>query len=230
MIIIIHHNDMNNQEYENKKRECWEDFKEKHFNGNAPWSPYSAFDFTFDRAYALGKQFGNPEQVDVEEAAEKHADELSVPSNIPGALVPLLHDIAKSSYLHGALDALGKQTETITQEDIEKLAKEFAERECEIGQVDRDALYKGYYHGMKDFLGKQEKDAEETVISGWVARASDGHLALFKRKPDREIYMRSNNGLWFGGSMTELDPTLFPDLTWDSGPIEVELIIKRKKK
>lgn len=78
-------------------------------------------------------------------------------------------------------------------------------------------------------LGKQEKDAD-TVIQGWVARASDGHLALFKRKPDREIYMRSNNGLWFGGSMTELDSSLFPDLTWDSEPEEVEIIIKRKKK
>lgn len=78
-------------------------------------------------------------------------------------------------------------------------------------------------------LGKQEKDAD-TVISGWVARASDGHLALFKRKPDREIYMRSNNGLWFGGSMTKLDSTSFPDLTWDDDPIEVEIIIKRKKK
>ena len=28
----------------------------------------------------------------------------------------------------------------------------FTERECEIGQVDRDALYKGYYHGMRDFM------------------------------------------------------------------------------
>lgn len=69
----------------------------------------------------------------------------------------------------------------------------------------------------------------DTVIQGWVARASDGHLALFKRKPDREIYMRSNNGLWFGGSMTELDANLFPDLTWESEPQKVEIIIKRKE-
>lgn len=27
-----------------------------------------------------------------------------------------------------------------------------------------------------------------------------------------------------------LDPSLFPDLTWDDDSIEVELIIKRKKK
>ena len=77
-------------------------------------------------------------------------------------------------------------------------------------------------------LGKQERDAD-TVIQGWVARASDGNLALFKRKPDREIYRRSNNGLWFGGSMTELDANLYPDLTWEDDPQPVEIIIKRKK-
>lgn len=56
--------------------------------------------------------------------------------------------------------ALGKEKETITQEEIEKVSVEFADREYEIGQVDWDALYKGYSHGMKDSLGKQEKDAE----------------------------------------------------------------------
>lgn len=53
---------MTQQDYESKKRECWEEFKEKHFNGEAPWSPYSAFDFTFDRAYALGKQEKDAEE------------------------------------------------------------------------------------------------------------------------------------------------------------------------
>lgn len=56
--------------------------------------------------------------------------------------------------------ALGKEKEPITQEEIKKASVEFADREYEIGQVDWDALYKGYSHGMKDSLGKQEKDAE----------------------------------------------------------------------
>ena len=34
----------------------------------------------------------------------------------------------------------------------EEMTEAFAEREYEIGQVDRDALYKGYYHGMRDFM------------------------------------------------------------------------------
>lgn len=81
----------------------------------------------------------------------------------------------------------------------------------------------------KQFGNSEQLNAEDTVIQGWVARASDGNLALFKRKPDREIYRRSNNGLWFGGSMSELDANLYPDLTWDDDPQPVEIIIKRKK-
>lgn len=49
---------MNNQDYEQKKRECWEEF--------TTMPLYKAFSFAFDRAYTLGKQFGNSEQVDAE--------------------------------------------------------------------------------------------------------------------------------------------------------------------
>lgn len=121
---------------------------------------------------------------------------------------------------------LGKLTETITQEEIEKAAEKFADRECEIGQVDRDALHKGYYHGMKDALGKQEKDAD-TVISGWVARDRDSDLYIYTCKPERNF----NLGYW-DGNVADVTPSndLFPDLTWELEPLEVEIIIKRKKK
>lgn len=39
---------MNNQDYEQKKRECWEEF--------TTMPLYKAFSFAFDRAYALGKK------------------------------------------------------------------------------------------------------------------------------------------------------------------------------
>lgn len=45
----------------------------------------------------------------IAQAAQRHADELKVSSAIPGALVPMLHDIAKSSYVCGARDALRNQ-------------------------------------------------------------------------------------------------------------------------
>lgn len=47
---------MNNQEYEQKKCECWEEFKNEVFNGNIPYSPYSGVSYACDRAYALGKR------------------------------------------------------------------------------------------------------------------------------------------------------------------------------
>ena len=177
---------MNNQEYDQQKRECWEEYKRENLDGEVQWQPVSRYDVfiaAFDRAYALGKQ-----------------------------------------------------TETITQEEIEKASVEFADREYEIGQVDWDALYKGHYHGMKNALSKKFgnsglSDEEDTGISGWVAR-DDGErwhereLHLFTRnKPERRKLM----GDWMGRPSMALDSNLFPDLTWKSDPEPVEIIIKRKK-
>lgn len=78
-------------------------------------------------------------------------------------------------------------------------------------------------------IGKQEKDAEEAVISGWVARDEDGTLTLFygSDKPSK----KDNDDYWsavFGNTLEYLPQEMFPALTWDSDPIEVELRIKRK--
>lgn len=92
---------MTQPEYEHKKRECWEEF--------TTMPLYKAFNYAFDRAYALGREKETIMQGQIEKAAKEHADELRVSSAIPGALVPMLHDIAKSSYLQGAQDFIGKQ-------------------------------------------------------------------------------------------------------------------------
>lgn len=50
---------MNNQEYEQKKRECWDALYNELLKGEVQWQPVSRkeiFNFAFDRAYALGKQ------------------------------------------------------------------------------------------------------------------------------------------------------------------------------
>lgn len=133
---------MTQPEYELKKEECWEELWDE-ISGNIDFAPgvddrmkEHIYD-TFDRAYALGKQFGNSEQVDA-----------------------------------------------------------------------------------------------DTVIQGWVAR-DDGErwhereLHLFTRnKPERRKLM----GDWMGRPSMMLDHSLFPDLTWESEPEEVEITIKRKKK
>lgn len=167
---------MTNQEYEQKKRECWEEF--------TTISPlYKSFSFVFDRAYALGKQFGNSEQVDVEKAAEKYADEIKIPASIPGVMVPFINGLAHDAYLQGAQDCLGKQ-----------------------------------------------ETKQETVIQGWVVRDKDGTLNLFYGS-DKPI-KRDQDEYWsvVAGAVFEYLPReMFPDLTWSGEPIEVELIIKRKK-
>lgn len=113
---------MNTKEYDQKKQECWENFK---FARRSLNTDKKVFDYIFDRAYALGKE-----------------------------------------------------KETISQEEIEKASVEFADREYEIGQVDWDALYKGYSHGMKDSIGKQEKDAEKTVT---ISKEEYEELCRFDR-------------------------------------------------
>ena len=49
---------MTNQDYEQKKRECWEEFKRTNLDSEVQWQPvnrYDVFCAAFDRAYALGK-------------------------------------------------------------------------------------------------------------------------------------------------------------------------------
>lgn len=84
------------------------------------------------------------------------------------------------------------------------------------------------YDNLAYTLGKQEKDAD-AVIQGWVARDSNGSLYFYRCKPER-VRLNSNDGLWMSETLNELNSDLFPDLTWESDPIEVELIVKRKKK
>lgn len=70
-------------------------------------------------------------------------------------------------------------------------------------------------------------DAEEAVIQGWVARDWNCHLNLFTHKPIRNPEIR-----WWEGENVgmSLPSYILSDLTWESEPLEVEIVIKRKKK
>ena len=164
---------MDNQEYEQKKHKCWEDFCRHIVNEE------EEFYNMFDRTYALGRE-----------------------------------------------------KETITQEEIEKAAKEYTEKEMEnVSSWEWDSEYvqglieHAWYEGVNFALGKQEKDAD-TVIQGWVARDDDGQLLyLYGSMPTRGINMWNGHG----SLLTPLNAGLYPDLTWESEPQEVEITIKRKK-
>lgn len=68
-------------------------------------------------------------------------------------------------------------------------------------------------------LGKQENDAY-TEIHGWIARDLNGDVFLYENNPERGW------DEWVGRISSEFD---FKKLRWTSDPIEVEIIIKRKK-
>lgn len=140
--------------------------------------------------------------------------------------------------------ALGKEKETISQEEIESHSVGYATdvnnahlsaypeaiRPQLYPEYDMDDLANAFEAGANFALGKQETkqevDAEETVISGWVARDKSGYLVLHYKKPHRTF----GNAKWYSAqSQKSLPRDSFSDLTWDSDPIEVELIIKRKK-
>lgn len=85
-------------------------------------------------------------------------------------------------------------------------------------------------------LGKQEKDAEEAVIQGWVAiDEAYGQCFLHTEKPIQKAQPIADTGdydtVWDSDGKTYLiDAGLFPDMDSDSDPEEVEIILKRKKK
>lgn len=159
---------MTNKDYEQKKRECWEEFciKNPAFNDMLG---RKIFNQIYDRAYALGKQ-------------EKDAEEIS-------SLEDEIHIYAKAY--------------SFTVEDY-------------------TAIRKAVEFGVS--LAESDADA---VIQGWVARDSNSDLFIYNYKPKRDTRWDSVE-IWNGETYIELDSNLFPDLTWDSDPLEVEIIIKRK--
>ena len=77
-------------------------------------------------------------------------------------------------------------------------------------------------------------DSEAIVIQGWVCRdKKDNALNFHAEKPYRAQsgYDVCDEPDWWESdcaSFLPLDKSLFPDLTWESEPLEVEIIMKPK--
>lgn len=157
---------MTQQEYENKRRECWEEFKKQNLDGEVQWQPvsrYEVFLHAFDRAYALGREKETITQEEIEKATEEYADGLRVSSALPGAVVPMLHDIAKSSYLQGAQDFLGKQE---TKQETDAESSPLWERLTE----DEKREMQCRYHTNECVLSDHKKRTGDKAQSKAVAR------------------------------------------------------------
>lgn len=176
---------MTQQEYEQKKHECWEHIK---FALRAPNTYRKIFGIIFDRAYTLCKQTETILQEEIEKAWQDYAKEIGLPESLNYASKSMIEIAIKQAFRAGAT-----------------------------------------------LNGKQEKDAD-TVIQGWVCRdKKDNALNLHAEKPYRtySCYNTDDKPDWWESdcaSFLPLDNSLFPDLTWEDEPQEVEITIKRKKK
>lgn len=128
------------------------------------------------------------------------------------------------------------------RELLNKLADEYAaDNSIRVSDRCHDAVieecvYKAYLAGAKPPFPPQP----EATISGWVARdqpinhIDKGNLTLFVEKPTRDYF--DYNDLTYGFWADNEKPTiplsvdLFPFLTWQDEPIEVEITIKPKKR
>lgn len=117
----------------------------------------------------------------------------------------------------------------VDAEEISSLEEEIHTyaKMCSFTEADYTAIRKAVEHGVS--LAKS--DNADLVIQGWVCRDEDGRLCLYQNEPEREMYDFNPKGYWTDRTNQYIDfpPTLFPDLTWDDDPQEVELVVKRKK-
>ena len=81
---------------------------------------------------------------------------------------------------------------------------------------------------------KNEKELKPaSAMKAWAARDENGQLAFLARRPERPHHL-DPAGVWqdMGGSSREWSeqygPDPFPELTWESEPVEVEIAITGK--
>lgn len=133
---------MTQNEYEQKKRECWDALWDERTTlpiSHEPLSQEEIFNYAFDRAFALGKQ-ENTEKSDVRKAkirtTGKIIDVVKC-TDYNNGMVYFLdnNDRDADPYDYRDLDFTyneqDKQTEAIMREDVEKAAEEYAEKAME---------------------------------------------------------------------------------------------------
>lgn len=191
---------MTTEEYEQKKRECWDALHKELLDGEVQWQPVSRkeiVNFAFDRAYALGKQEKDADSFEIGDKVR-----VKETNQIGTIMEPYSNDVGYRVYFD---DGDGGEDAEFTADQLE--------------------LYKKTI---------ESKDAEGTVIQGWVAiDEAFNQCFLHTEKPIQKAQPIADTGdydtVWDSKGKTYLlDTGLFPDMDSDSDPIEVEIIIKRK--
>lgn len=224
---------MTDKEYQQKKRECFVKFcKDNGIDQEVNISIFDAFDQIFDRAYALGKQTETISQEEIEKASVEYANKTAKQYEVCNS--EFVQEIMVA-FEQGVNFALGKQEKDAEDDRTLKVNRQLFCQLCanaddyineHLEEEDSDYTY---YQGRSDALHElyrgECKDAEETVISGWVARDKSGYLVLHYKKPHRTF----GNAKWYSAqSQKSLPRDSFSDLTWESEPIKVNISIKRE--
>lgn len=62
----------------------------------------------------------------------------------------------------------------------------------------------------------------------WIARAESGYLKLYQTEPQQEVSMLTGSIYWNDRlDSYKIDDRLFPEVTFENSPMEVELVIKK---
>ena len=66
------------------------------------------------------------------------------------------------------------------------------------------------------------------VMKMWIARAESGDLKLYQTEPQQEVSMLTG-GIYWNARLDsyKIDDRLFPEVTFENSPMEVELVIKK---
>lgn len=203
---------MTQEEYETKKRECWEEFKV--LNSTTLETTNQAFDWIWNRAYALGKETETITQEEIENEAEEYAIQ-KTEQYIPVSYGDMRHrrvaerfdsyDI-EQAFEDGANYALGKQ-ETKQETDAEEEEMLICERskvqtfykdvyEClqnaikELGDHNMYTMqFRGILCSIKELFGtKCLPDETGNVASSDVA----SNVASSKPKPAEPKYNKDD--------------------------------------
>lgn len=70
------------------------------------------------------------------------------------------------------------------QERIKKAADDFADKEYEISDIDRDPLYKGFYHGAQWRINSVWHDAQEEPCNGKILIVETKNYGIFIAGPN----------------------------------------------
>lgn len=220
---------MTDKDYEQKKREFKKKMLAELFKTKKALVNYEndIFNYTFDRAYILGREKETITQEEIVDAAKKYDNEHAYYNS---------NDVIEC-FVEGANFALGKQEKDAEKQEVltcekSKVLYRFRMAEaCKIGNNPESDYWIGYSKAIKDLFGLEGEPCvtpndADTVIRGWVARDVDGNLFMYCTKPERDENLQA----WIGRCADfDLRNSLFPDLTWSDNPQEVEIIIKRKK-